>query len=580
VRQAVPFLLAALGTVTLAVDRGGYRAVSWGWAGLAFAWVAAAGLVLRPRATRYELAFVGGLAAFTGWTALSVAWTSSQTQTVLQVERALVYVLGAAAVVAVVRSDSYRALLWGVWVGAAAVCAYGLLTRLAPNRLGFVDGLANNRLEAPIGYWNGLGVFAAMAMVLAFGLASHGRPRIGRALCAASLPFFVATLYLTFSRGAWIALAAALVAAVLLSTRRLELLASLVVQSPPALASVWLVHHERGLYAAGDPVRDGHRALLILPVFAVAAAVAVVAAAAVAGTVAHYGGPVGALKHAKHSMLADEPAADLNARLFSLSNDNRLRQWHVAVDEWRAHRLLGGGAGTYAEYWMAAGPNQTQLTNVHNLYLETLAELGPFGLALLVVALAIPLVCAVAARRRSLVPAACAAYVAWLVHVAYDWDWQLTGVTIVAFFCAGAVVVATRDRTAPPRGAVAMLVALVLAAGALSVVGLAGNRALGRSGADLAKGDLVGALAADRDARRWAPWSAQPWQLLGQIRTVTGDAAQARAAFHKAVAKEPRNWELWLGLAASSSGRERDRALARLRALSPRVGAQAGGASR
>jgi hypothetical protein len=146
--------------------------------------------------------------------------------------------------------------------------------------------------------------------------------------------------------------------------------------------------------------------------------------------------------HPRRSIESSPPAegSDLSTRLFTLSSNGRLRQWHVALDEWRAHRELGGGAGTYAEYWAGAGTNQGQLLDVHNLYLETLAELGPIGLALLVLALLVPLVAAVRARDRTLTAIATGAYVTWLVHVGYDWDWELPGVTAAAILCAGALL--------------------------------------------------------------------------------------------------------------------------------------------
>src|SRR5205085_10550675 len=133
--------------------------------------------------------------------------------------------------------------------------------------------------------------------------------------------------------------------------------------------------------------------------------------------------------------------------------------------------------------WAAAGANQSQLLDAHSLYLETLAELGPVGLALLAVALAAPLAAAVRARRRTLVPIAAGAYVAWLVHVAYDWDWELPGVTIAALGCAAAALAAARrERSFSSLAARTGLLTIVAVAGAFALFGLLGNRALARTG--------------------------------------------------------------------------------------------------
>jgi O-Antigen ligase len=604
VARATPFLLGALVPGILAADQGGYWPTAWGWATIALAWIAALGLVLRPgRVSALELTFAGSLAAFTGWTALSLLWTSSTTQTVLVVERTLVYVVAATAVAGAVRSASYRGLVWGVWAGATADCVYGLLTRLVPDHLGqSSDLIAGYRLSAPVGYWNGLGLLAALASILALGLAAHAGSVVLRAVAAASLPLLLPTLYLTFSRGAWLSLVAALVATVLLTDRRLGFLVAFLVLAVPSAAAVWCVERAKALHVTtaslAEETRAGHALLWQLPLIAVAAAAlsaalalvgrrtvmpravrhafagAVVAAAlaAVAVGVVHYGGPAGVVRHARHSFEGVAPGGtNLNSRLFSLSSNGRLRQWHVALDEWRAHRLLGGGAGTYAQYWGAAGNAQPQILNVHNLYLETLAELGPVGLLLLVVALLAPVVAAVRARRRSLVPVAAGAYVAFLVHAGYDWDWQLAGVTLAALLCAGAVLVAARTgrRDEAPAARRYGLLALALTCGVAGFLGLLGNRALAQSGNDLRNGNFAAAAAAAADARRWAPWSSEPWQQLAVIRTASGDRAGAREAYRRAIAKDPRAWQLWLGLAGTSRGAERAHALAILQTLHP-----------
>lgn len=601
---AAPFLLGMLLTGLLAGDHGGYWPTSWGWATLALVWAAALALVLRDvQVSRLELVWIGGLVALTAWTALSWFWTASRTQTALEVERTLVYTGAAVAAAAVVRSAGYRGLLWGVWAGASAASLYGLATRLLPDRLGVTDVIAGYRLSSPVGYWNGLGLLAAIAAMLALGLAAHGRPAAGRAAASASLPLLVPTLYFTFSRGAWIALAAGLAAAVALSPRRLQLISALLVQAVPAAVALGLAYRAKPLRLLDAPasqaVHAGHTLAWQLVLVSLAAAAitlaygrvadrlrfpevvrrgyaALLAAAVLAGfgaVLVHYGGPAAAISHLRRSIGSSPPAqgSDLSTRLFTLSSNERLRQWHVALDEWRAHPVLGSGAGTYAEYWAAAGKNQGQLLDVHNLYLETLAELGPIGLTLLAAALLVPIVAAIRARERTLIAIATGAYVAWLAHAAYDWDWELPGVTVAAILCASAVLAAARRRarTPPATRARWTLLAVTIGVGVAALLGLLGNQALARSGNAMKQGNFAAAAAAAADARRWAPWSAQPWQQLASVRIVQGDRAGALAAYRKAVAKDPRDWELWLSFASVSTGAERARAVARLAALSP-----------
>ena len=123
---------------------------------------------------------------------------------------------------------------------------------------------------------------------------------------------------------------------------------------------------------------------------------------------ARFGSPIQIVDHVYDGFVGQSPTAtgDLNNRLFNLAGGERIPQWKVAWRDYSSHPLLGSGAGTYARYWNELRPVPSQVINVHNLYLETLAELGPVGLIALVVALAAPLVAAVRARRHALVAAA------------------------------------------------------------------------------------------------------------------------------------------------------------------------------
>jgi hypothetical protein len=215
--------------------------------------------------------------------------------------------------------------------------------------------------------------------------------------------------------------------------------------------------------------------------------------------------------------------------------------------------------------------------NVHNLYLETLAETGPVGLGLLVLALGAPLVAAVKARRRTLVPVAAGAYVAFLAHAAVDWDWQLIAVGLAALFCGVGALAANRAESrgfrlrTPSRAALLTLVVLL---GALSFVGLRGNKAIAASQGHYTISNFRKAGADARTAHFWAPWSASPWQLLGQAQAAAGQRAAARKSFHRALAKDSADWETWLDLAVDSKGAERRHAFAaalRLNPLSPEI---------
>ena len=595
----------AAALAALAAAHGGYYAPAWGWSSLIAAAVAAVALVWGARVapSALEIVFLASLASLLSWIALSLTWSENVPHTALEIERGLSYAAGPLAVLALSWRGRTSPLFAGLLVGATVVSAYGLATRLFPERLGSFDSVASYRLSEPIGYWNALGIFAVLGVLLALGFVARARRLAGRALAAASLVVFLPTLYFTYSRGAWIALGIGLLASIALDPRRLRLITATLAVAPwPALA-VWLASQSSGLTNIRAPLatasRDGHRLALVLLLLALgaagtaaalgllarrinvprpariayAAALVVVVVAGLTTVFVRYGSPPTLAQKAYDSFTAPAPkiTGDLNARLFNFSSRGRYQQWKVAWQMYEENAWLGHGAGTYEQYWHQYRPVPGKVRDAHSLYLETLAELGPVGLALLLLAFAVPLVAAAKARRHALVAAAFGAYVAYLVHAGVDWDWEMPAVTLLALFCGAAVLVAARTGRERPLGsrARAGLLVATLALGAFAFVGLIGNSALSASADALAASDWSKAEAEARKAARWSPWSSEPWQLLGQIRLAQGDRTAARAAFGKAIDKEPRDWELWLGLAGSSDGRAQERALAHVARLNP-----------
>lgn len=165
----------ALVTLPAAVH-GGYFPTSWGWEALMLIALAALALALRTRIHigRWEMTALAAAAGLLAWMASSTFWTSSATWPLRESERMLVYFAGLLALVLVVRRATYRVLLTGLWVGIVGVCCYGLATRLFPGWQSSFDSFGGYRLSEPIGYWNGLGLLAAIGALLALGMAARG----------------------------------------------------------------------------------------------------------------------------------------------------------------------------------------------------------------------------------------------------------------------------------------------------------------------------------------------------------------------------------------------------------------------
>ena len=603
-------LVAASSVVALATDAGGFDPTSWGWSAVALLLVVAGSLLAGGRRLApLEWAFPAALAVLAVWVWLSLAWTSDVSQTVREGERILVYVAGTGALLLLGRRSRVAFLLGFVAAAISGVCTYALAVRtLAPGHGAYqvlsTDPEASFRLARPLGYANALALFAVLGILLALGFALRARTHAARGLGSAGLVVLAPTLYFTYGRGAWVALAAGIAVLVLLERDRLGAIAStLAFALAPAVAvllasrahpvtsraaSVAAARHDGRLLgvaivvlaalAAFVPVVLGRLRLKVAPspasrrAFVLALALAVLAV--VAAAVVRAGGPETAVRRAYHAFNAPAPLVKTNAseRLFSLSGSNRSEYWRVAWHEYESHPWLGGGAGSYQRFWLRDRRDALPVLDAHSLYLETLAELGPVGLALLACALAIPLAAApAAARRHPLAPAALGAYVAFLLHAGIDWDWEMTSVTLAALACGVAILLAARGSETPPLGRVARAVGVGLAASlcVVAVAGFVGNQAEATA-SDALDASHLGAASADaRRARRWEPWSGDPWRLLGETKLEAGRVTDARTSFLRGLRKDDADWELWLDLALASRGAERQHALARAGALNP-----------
>jgi O-antigen ligase len=247
--------------------------------------------------------------------------------------------------------------------------------------------------------------------------------------------------------------------------------------------------------------------------------------------------------------------------------------WAVAIHSLHGRGwAIGSGAGSFERNWDRSKRADEVVRDAHGLYVETLSELGVIGLLLLTAVLAIPLVAGIRRRTAAFVPALVGAYVAFLAHLAVDWDWELSGVALTGLFVGCLLLVAHRQGGERPIGSGIRAAGLGagLAAAAFAFVGLAGNTSLAQAQAANRDQRYAAAAAAATTARRWMPWSPAPLQTMGTTQLERGNSSGARASFRAAIALDPNNWQSWLDLAASLQGRGRRRAVARARSLYPR----------
>src|SRR5919202_1418654 len=383
-QRASPGVVSFTVVLVDGIAAGGYFPRAWRLTSFALLAFALAALVGRPRIVlgRIERWFLGLVAALTAWTALSTVWSDTSGTSILEGERDVVYLAAAAALLLGLERDSVPVLLGGALAGITAVAGYGLFTYvLFDHPLNPIEG---NLLFEPLGYANGLGIYAALGILLAVGLALTLRPPLLRLACLAPLAVLGPSLYLTESRAAELSLAIGLLAL----------------------------------------VRFGRRVPVKLTI--ALAGCAAVAVTAVAITVARQ----------EHGL----------AR--TLVGENRPHYWHVAWHEVELNPALGSGAGTFERYWLLYRPVGSFARDAHSLNLETLAELGPIGLVLLLAALGLPLLL-LRGRRDPMLATAAAGYVAYLIHTGVDWDWELPAVTLCGLVCGSGLLLWARPRDAP-----------------------------------------------------------------------------------------------------------------------------------
>ena len=580
--------------VWLAFRDGGYFPDTWNVGALLLFWLVVVVLLWRGDVAlgRLDAALVIGLASLVLWTCLSALWSIAPATSVLEGERALLYLAGIAAVLVVVSRSGARSVAIAVLAAASVVSSYALIDRLVA-----VNALPYNRLGGPVGYWNALGMVAVAGVCLALAVVAHEPRRLVRAAAAFAVPILVGTLYLTFSRGSWLALGAGLAVSAAVDSRKRELAGAAGVLVLPCVVVLVSAASGHALTTPAAPqgavAADAHRvAIAVLLMSAVSARLAILAprlsswlpqlaprrflaagvACAVVVAVFAAGGPTRLPGVVARGFDAAPPnsANNLNTHLLSLSGSSRGELWRVALRTFARHPLVGNGAGTYGRLWLMMRPEPLTFEDAHNVYLETLTELGTVGLALMLAVLAVPLIAARAAFGRAYIPALTAVYTAFLAHAAIDWDWEMPVVTMSELVCGAAIVAAARGDLLPLRRSLRVGgLAAALGVGALTLVLLVGNRDLSSAAAAAANGqNTLNARA--RAAQNWAPWSPDPPRWLATVQLDDGNRTAARRLLNTAIGKDRTDWSLWLEIAAASNGQARRTAIAEAVRLDPK----------
>jgi hypothetical protein len=446
--------------------------------------IVAAGALLAGRDRRaYGMPALLCLAALVALTIASVLWSVNPSDSWLEASRTLSYavVFGVTMVFARFAPQRWAAVVGATVVASTIICAYALLTKVFPGALNPDEVYA--RLREPFGYWNAIGLMAALGApgCLWLGARRDGHAAIN-ALAYPALGLMILTLLLAYSRGGLLALLIGLGLWFALVPLRLRGVAVLATSATGALLIAIWAFAQDGLSKDRMPIDQrasaGHELGLLLIVmialllaaglaigFAAArraprsdirraAGVAILVALALVPVVAAVGlafstrGLGGSISHGWKQLTDPHASTPPNdpGRLTAVGSV-RARYWNEALKMWKGHPGKGVGAGGYATLRPRYRQDDLDVRHAHGYVVQTLADLGVAGMLVSVALLGFWLVAATSAvgRRRGLpytperigLLTMLTVVVIFGVHSFVDWTWFVPGTAVIALVCAG-----------------------------------------------------------------------------------------------------------------------------------------------
>jgi O-Antigen ligase len=556
---------------------------------------------------------IAGMALYSVWTLASELWSHSPSRALIEFDRAMLYTVALTLLASFTkRGGRQRALLAGLTSAIVVVATIAIITRLLPRVWPLAPDVSEDRLSYPLTYWNALGLLLALGIIGALHFATSARERLGvRVLATAALPLLVTTLYFTLSRGA-MAVGAVGVLLFLLLARARGTVPVAIAALPTSAVAVLVGYHAAALTSdhptSAQAVHQGHHVVIALVAAIVVAAVlrAVLAPLerrlkmprwplpfapwiAVTGVVVVAIAALfasGVAQREIHNFGQTDAIANLSnqrARLTSVSNNGRFSHWHVAIDAFDAHPLVGTGAGTYQNLWAQHRNSNLTVINAHSLYLQVMAELGIIGLILILVPIVTILVSLIRGVRLSrgadrAIPAAVLAMgLMWAVHAGVDWDWEMPAVTLWFFMLGGASLATERQAAPVPAWSHAGVRRLLLGLGCLllgvtpALLALS-QLYLGRAAAALSDGNCQSTVSNGLSSISVLSVRPEPYELIGLCDVRLGANALAVRMERSAVDRDPNDWEFHYALAIVEAAAEIDPRAAARRAhqLNPR----------
>lgn len=612
--------VTAAAAVALGLEGGGYDVVPRQTAAVVIWWGVLLGALLfrrsLPKPTLPLALATAALAGLAIWAAATIGGSLSTERSAIEVARWTAYLAPLVLVGWVLPRDQWRAVIAGATIGAVTVCLLALGDRLSPGLLSDTRTVVflntRSRIAEPLDYWNALGSWAVMTVLLLLGVGSHARSAVLRGAALLTVPAIGVVIYLTYSRSSLLAAAVGIAMLVALARNRWTLILQLAAAAPAIGVSVAVTDGQREIALATGDAGAGTVLLAVIGTGLALGAVGALTAAfgvdrvrvparparlaTIAAGVAALAaiGVLGVTKGGdawdRFSTVEDATVSGSQSRLTMINNGSRVKQWQVAVDAWKDDRLTGQGAGAFELIYNREGDDSQFVRDAHSAPLETLAEQGIVGLALLLTFMGSALTLGYLAVRRvadewdrGVTAGATGAVGAFLVGSCFDWFWEVGALAMLAITLVAALGAAaalrpsggvTADESAPVDDSAAIddsaprrtpwllsagLVTVAVIALLVQLPGLVGTSEIRRSQAAVRAGDLTeGRDRADR-AIDTMPWGSSPFLQRALVDEQAGELGSAIQSLKLAARRDPYDWRIPLVLARVEARADRAR---------------------
>jgi hypothetical protein len=360
---------------------------------------------------------IGTFAVLTGVTALSITWAIQPSDAWLETNRTFSYLVVFAGGVVLARMAGawWSGLLGAVIVATTAICIWALLSKVLPSAIAPDEIYA--RLREPYGYWNAVGLTAALGVpgALWLGARRSGHGAVN-ALAWPVMGILLLTVLLAYSRGSLLAVVVGCAfwfAVVPLRLRGVAVLAGGAIGA--LLVSGWVFAQDtltKDKVPIAERAASGHElglAMLVMALVLLALGLGVNFAAARrplsgparkrAGAVILVGVALVPVALVVALALSSKGlGGSISSGWSSLTNPNdqttvlndpsrltsvgsvRARYWDESIKIFNAHTVKGVGAGGYKTARLRYRTDRLAVSHSHGYVVQTAADLGLVGL--------------------------------------------------------------------------------------------------------------------------------------------------------------------------------------------------------